>query len=1052
MVDTSLEFSEPNRRGFPAEQIVMSPGSAADLPHDLGRQATIAAAVTQKLEESLSAPPSDGWQGLGLRKQVVILAIAAGTVPLLVLGAVGTQIAHSAEPIAEPATLWTALLLGTAISAGTAGICADWLSRRALRPLQTMNALIQQLIPGKVTASGDALGAIETHLYQLSSQLRDVSQQQARQTQQRQLLSSITNRTRQTRQPDVLFETAVQGAREILKSDRVIFYRFNPDWTGTILTESVDSQFPKVLDETIGDPCFYQRHAAQYQNGRIRAINDIYKEPGLTDCHIRLLEQYRVRANLVVPIRRNEQLYGLLIAHQCAAPRIWTAADVDFMAQLATEVDYSLDYVEFASEQTAINQRAWLFGEIAFRARQSELDDVYQVAVQGARQILQCDRALVYWFNPDWSGTMIAESVDPQFPRVLNEKIDDPCFRGRYVDLYRNGRVRAINNIRQEPGLTDCHIRTLEKYEVKANLVAPLRHDNQLVGLLIVHQCAAPRIWQETETHFLAQLATQVEYAIEHLSAIEKIQATADRARLYGDVAFRARQTLSEKDILRVTVQGALKTLKTDRVVIYRFTPDWAGRIVAEAINPGWTATMEVRISDPCFRGRYIDLYRNGRVRAINDIYSEPGLTDCHIRTLEQFEVRANLVAPIRRNQKLYGLLIAHHCTEPRVWQKTEIDFFAELAIQAEYALDHISFIEKLEQARQTAELASQEQRRQTEAINAQLEALRQDIQGSFGGDLTVRTTVTGGEIGMVAEFFNAAIANLQHIVLQVQTASEAVTQTAHHSVESVNLLSTEALRQSTEIAAAQTQVQAIAESMQGIAANAQQAQQKVQDADRVLQAGDEAMNRTVEGISAIQETVEETAQKVKRLGEASQKISRVVNLIRDLANQTNVLALNASLEANNLGSPDQGFTVVAEEVRSLAERSAIATREIEQIVGDIQTETEQVVTAMETGRGQVIAGTELVETTRQTLTSIASVSAQIRHLVEDMAQAATTQTQTSMSVAETMQAVEAIAQKNSEQSIHFAESFTQLLDVAQTLQQSVAQFKGNSSSETSVR
>jgi methyl-accepting chemotaxis protein PixJ len=1049
MIDNSLGFSESNSKGSAAERIVMSsgvmssgvmspgimsPGVTEDLPipDDLTQQATIAAAVAQKLENSLSSQSSDWWHDLGLRKQVVILAIASGSLPLLLWGAIGAQVAADST--------WT-LLLGVAISAGTAGLFANWLIKRTLRPLSAIGALVNPLIQGK--AAGDELGAIATSLYQLSSQLRDLSQVQARQTQQRQLFSSITHRTRQTRQQDVLFETAVQGARELLKTDRVIFYRFNPDWTGTIVTESVDPQFPKVLDETIGDPCFYQRHAAQYQSGRIRSINDIYKEPGLTDCHIRMLEQYRVRANMVVPIRRNEQLYGLMIAHHCTAPRLWLTADVDFMAQLALEVEYSLDYVEFAQAQTAENQRAWFFGEIAFRARQSEMDEVYRVTVQGARQILQCDRVLVYRFDPDWSGTMIAESVDPQFPQVLDEKIDDPCFRGRYVELYRNGRVRAISNIRQEAGLTDCHIRTLEKYQVKANLVAPLRHNDQLVGLLIAHQCSAPRIWQQTEIDFWAQLATQLEYAIDHLYSIEKIRATADRARLYGDVAFRARQSLSEKEILRVTVQGALKTLKTDRVVVYRFTPDWTGRIVAEAVNPGWTSTMEMRITDPCFRGRYIDLYRNGRVRAINDIHNEPGLTDCHIRSLEQFEVQANLVAPIRRNQKLYGLLIAHHCAKPRVWQKTEIDFFAELAIQAEYALDHISFIEKLEQARQTAELASQEQRRQTDAINAQLESLRQDIQGSFDGDLTVRTTVTGGEIGVVAEFFNTAIANLQHIVLHVQTASEAVTQTAHRSAESVNRLSTEALRQSAEIAAAQDQVQAIAESIQGIAANAQQAKQKVQDADRVIQAGDEAMNRTVEGMSAIQDTVEEAALKVKRLGEASQKISRVVSLIRDLANQTNVLALNASLEANNQGSPDQGFTVVAEEVRSLAERSAIATREIEQIVGDIQTETEQVVTAMETGRGQVISGAELVETTRQTLTSIANVSAQIRHLVQDMAQAAAAQTQTSTSVAQTMQEVEAIAQKNSEQSIQVAESFTKLLGVAQDLQQSVAQFKG---------
>ena len=124
-----------------------------------------------------------------------------------------------------------------------------------------------------------------------------------------------------------------------------------------------------------------------------------------------------------------------------------------------------------------------------------------------------------------------------------------------------------------------------------------------------------------------------------------------------------------------------------------------------------------------------------------------------------------------------------------------------------------------------------------------------------------------------------------------------------------------------------------------------------VQQANQSLEDGDLIMNRTVDGIMAIQETVEETAQKVKRLGEASQKISRVVNLIRDLANQTHVLALNASIEANGTSSEGQGFAVVAEEVRSLSEQSTTATKEIEQILEEIQTEANQVAIAMEAGR-----------------------------------------------------------------------------------------------------
>ncbi|MDJ0650370.1 MAG: GAF domain-containing protein [Xenococcaceae cyanobacterium MO_188.B19] len=978
------------------------------------------------------------WQNLGLRNQIAIGAVGISFISAVVAGGSSYYFANH----------FSSLIFDSAIAAVVAGGVAIIFSRQVNQEIARVNRVVNQLGKGQLDINIgdqqlDELELLGSNLHQLSSQLQSLSDEQIRINRQRQLFSSVAFRTRQTANKHILLQTAVDGGREVLETDRVVVYRFNDDWSGTMVAESVADGFPKVLNETIGDPCFRDRHVAQYQAGRIRAISDIYQEPGLTDCHIRMLDQYKVRANLVVPIRQKAKLMGLLIAHHCSGARYWSKNDIDFMNQLATEIEYGLDYINFVEEQDKTARKAWFFGDIAFRASQNmDLDDVFNATVQGARDILETDRVMVYRFNHDWSGTMVAESVADGFPKVLEERIDDPCFRGRYVDLYRDGRVRAINNIRTEAGLTECHIRTLEKYGVKSNLVAPLRKDGQLMGLLIAHHCSHPRVWQQEEIEFFSQLATQVEYAIDRLSFIDKIKATAGRARLFGDIAFRARQSLEKDDIFRITVQGARKALKTDRVLIYKFNSDWSGTMVAESAGEGFIKVLDVRINDPCFKGRYVDLYRNGRVKAINDIYHEPGMTDCHLRTLEQYDVKANLVAPIRKDNKLFALLIAHQCTSPRAWQKSEIDFFSELATQVEYALDHISFIEKLEKARAEAETASQEQKRQTDAIQHQLDALVKDVKGAFTGNLTVRAQVTEGEIGIVARFLNNTLENLQRIVLQVQSASGAVIETVHGSENNINSLSNDASRQAEAITTALGQIHAMADSIQGVAENAQAAKQMVQEANNNLEDGDRTMNRTVDGIMAIQETVEETAQKVKRLGEASQKISRVVNLIRDLANQTHVLALNASIEANGVSSEGQGFAVVAEEVRSLSEQSTAATKEIEQILEEIQTETNQVATAMEAGREQVIAGTRLVESTRQKLTSISRVSGQIRQLVEKMAQAATAQAKTSASVFKTMQEVETIAQHTSAKSVTSADSFNKLLTVAQELKESVTQFK----------
>ncbi len=716
----------------------------------------------------------------------------------------------------------------------------------------------------------------------------------------------------------------------------------------------------------------------------------------------------------------------------------------DELGILGTNINQLADRLQtLLAEKEAAARRDRLIGDIAWRARQgTDPQDLTNRVLAGIRRVLNVDRVVIYRFNPDWSGTVVAESVAPGWTKALDEKIDDPCFRARYIPQYQNGRVRAINDINNEPGLTDCHIRTLEQFEVKANLVAPMRKDNQLVGLLIAHQCSTTRNWQQPEIDFFLQLASQIEYAFDHVGFIQQLQSAARRERLLGDIAWKARQATDSSELLTSSLTGIRKVLEVDRVVIYRFNPDWSGTVVAESVAPGWTKALDEKIDDPCFRARYIPQYQNGRVRAINDIHNEPGLTDCHIRTLEQFEVKANLVAPMRKDNQLVGLLIAHQCAKTRNWQQSEIDFFLQLATQIEYALDHLGFIKQLEEARQSAEAVSLEQRQEKEALQAQIEGFLQQIEGAFQGDLTVRAGVTPGEMGTVADFFNALIENLQDIVVQVQSAASSVTQTAKISEVDVKTLSDEARRQSEAIAATLDQIQVMANSIQKVGTSAQQAALKVQEANQTLKVGDRAMNKTVDGILTIQQTVEETALKVKRLGEASQKISRVSSLIKDLANQTNILALNASIEAAGSGKQGQGFAVVADEVRAIAEQSAAATKEIEQIVEEIQIETNEVVTAMEAGMEQVSTGTNLVKTTRVKLTSIAAVSAQIRTLVEDMAQAATSQMQTSTDLTQTIQEVATIANQTSEQSQTVADSFTKLLGVANELQESVAQFR----------
>jgi twitching motility protein PilJ len=346
------------------------------------------------------------------------------------------------------------------------------------------------------------------------------------------------------------------------------------------------------------------------------------------------------------------------------------------------------------------------------------------------------------------------------------------------------------------------------------------------------------------------------------------------------------------------------------------------------------------------------------------------------------------------------------------------------------------------QEARQEADARAAEQRQQKEFLQRRALELLMEVDPVSKGDLTIRASVTSDEIGTIADSYNAIIRNLRQIVSQVQDASQSVAETTQENEVAVKQVATEATQQATVILDALTQIQAMAESSQGVSVKARQAEAQVQQANEVLQAGDKAMNRTVEGISTIRETVSETAKKVKRLGDASQKISKVVSLISGFASQTNLLALNAAIEAARAGEEGRGFSVVAEEVRILAQQSAAATAEIEQLVEEIQLQTNEVVIAMESGTEQVVLGTQLVEESRQKLNQISTVSAQVSQLIQEIAQAAAAQTQTSTTVSHTMQEVAGISTHTSKQSEEVAQSFSQLLDVAKALQVSVAQFK----------
>ncbi|MER3491577.1 MAG: chemotaxis protein [Mastigocladus sp. ERB_26_2] len=537
------------------------------------------------------------------------------------------------------------------------------------------------------------------------------------------------------------------------------------------------------------------------------------------------------------------------------------------------------------------------------------------------------------------------------------------------------------------------------------------------------------------------QMAAQLE------ASLKEQEQDAERAKLLADITLRSRRSLKEDDIYKTTVREVRQALKTDRVIVYKFHTDtWDGDVVAEAVSSSFPKMLGVQIDDPCFRERHVNAYKDGRVRAISNIYQDPNLSnaECYTKMLERFAVKANLIAPIVHQEELVALLIAHHCDSPRIWQKTEIDLFKQIATQVGYALEQATLLQELESAKVIAEKTTIDERQQKEALQMQLLELLSNVEGAASGDLTVRADVTAGEIGTVADFFNSIVESLRDIVTQVKVAANQVNQAIGTNSGAIHQLAEEALAQAAEIDHTLNAVDQMTASIQAVADSAQQAAIIAQNASTTAAKSSQAMDMTVQNILHLRETVGETAKKVKRLGESTQQISRVVALINQISMQTNLLAINAGIEAARAGEEGQGFAVVAEEVGELAARSAAATKEIEQIVENIQRETSEVVQAMEVGTAQVVEGTRIVEEAKGSLSQILEVSRQIDALVQSISTTTASGVETSQIVSELMKQIAIISKRTSDSSLQVSESLQQTVKISQKLQETVGTFKVN--------
>ncbi len=319
---------------------------------------------------------------------------------------------------------------------------------------------------------------------------------------------------------------------------------------------------------------------------------------------------------------------------------------------------------------------------------------------------------------------------------------------------------------------------------------------------------------------------------------------------------------------------------------------------------------------------------------------------------------------------------------------------------------------------------------------------LLNEISNLASGDLTVRAKVTEDITGAIADSINYAVGEMLRLVKRINEAAQQVTSATQGAQTITSQLLEAAQKQAVEIQGTGQSVSMMAQSMNDVSQRASDSAKVAQTSLRVAEKGAQAVQNAIRGMNDIREQIQGTSKRIKRLGESSQEISEIVQLISDITEQTNVLALNAAIQAASAGEAGRGFTVVAEEVQRLAERSAEATKHISAIVKSIQRDTQEAVEAMERSTQGVVEGTKTADEADRALREIEQVSNRLAELIGAISQATQEQANSAAKVAVSMKEILGVTQLTSEGTKKTAASAATLTALANGLKQSVAGFK----------
>ena len=924
-----------------------------------------------------------------------------------------------------------------------------------------------------------------------------------------------------------ILQTSVASTRKILNCDRVIIYDASNLPQARVLAESLDSQHTTLLGQTIHDPFLEGDYLEMYCYGMSLTIDDICTSD-ISFNDIEYLEKLGIKSVAVAPICVEEQLLAFLVAHQCTQTQPWELQTVDFLAEQANKVGIAISSIAHTDTSKKFNFPQQLV-EIHHRQQAQKVEATvnHQVLphtppkqqitliqqtrerlfailensiIQGkkqesildtivikTRQLLECDRVVIFRLNESNCGVVVAESVAAGWTKTFSQNQDLSQGAFKYSEEEYSGKVHTWNNTHDN--VPDWYREQLEALNVNAGLIAPIANQGQLWGLLVAHHCSQARKWQEAEINWTTKIANHVgsmldqtrnangNHQPEKPPQLADVQQQLQKERMwtkyFANVIQNIRKSLTTEDILKTTVQQIHPILKCDRILVYALNHDSYGKIVAEAVSPGWTKAEGKVIQDPCFAARYLEKYRDGRFRAWNNIY-ESGMSDCYIEQLEQLQVKANLVVPIIKEQKLFGLLVAHQCSNPRQWEQSEILWLTQIATQVGFALDNAQLLADAQRLRQQTESARKwteyftdavqqirsslktkdvyqatvrEVRRVLNCDRVLVYSLNQDRYGMIVAESVAHGWTRGEgrvikdpcfEVRYLDQYLNGRVRAWHDIYESAMSGCyieqlEQLEVKANLVVPIVNNGKLFGLLVAQQCSATRQWQQPEIDWLTQIATqvffaldNAQMQEQIEQQAKTTQ----EILNCAVLSSSNIQRTVQNVIQGLQNLNQScdsfSQTIQQVKNLSKELAQQSMAIA-----KAVNLGQVEvnesNSVVVLADKIFSLMQDLVEATANIDPFFNSIKTEITAKTTTLESETQTLVNGVNQFQIASQNLEQIVALNQEISNLIKQTSISLETQIQDSIYTQKSVQELTQIMKRVAQQSSAMMESFNQL-------------------------